>query len=382
MFPSIVSFLLALGVFVGGALSSLVTAPYENEPLEVYVKIIFNSVQKLDGVEQEFFADLFLEALWYDPRVDANQFEYDGATLSDPTKTFSPFFNFENGREVEMRLPPDMTVSIHYDDVVDTLGEVNHTDSGELWLEYNQRFIGRFGTPLSLQDFPFDEQFARVLLDSAMWPSSQVRFLPYPDFVATLFDSNFEVPEWTFVEGSLTLVDTDYPMDDTYSWLVAAVKLQRSPEYYMFKVVAGSILLVFMGILCFTLSLDTTDRLMGTITVFLALINFMFVTGNSLPKVPYLTRVDAFLSWSFFTVFLMALQHAIGYLYRESKPTKLPTESGWLDCLGLPSWSSLHTSRKADFVAVVCYSLSYSIAILIIFTRPVTAASNPAKQYN
>ena len=44
---------------------------------------------------------------------------------------------------------------------------------------------------------------------------------------------------------------------------------------------------------------DVSDRMMGTLQVFTGLISFLFVTSADTPKLPYQTRLDLFMMFSF-----------------------------------------------------------------------------------
>ena len=56
----------------------------------------------------------------------------------------------------------------------------------------------------------------------------------------------------------------------------------------------------------FSLQIDEPDRMMGTLQVFTGLISFLFVASGDTPKLPYQTRLDVFMPFSFVLVSILA----------------------------------------------------------------------------
>jgi len=313
-------------------------------------------------------------------------------------------------------------------------GRTTLIDSEKLgWIQFNQRFTGTFFTSLVLDQFPYDIQFMELIIDSSQWDLgspgySGMRFfpsIPLDQFIDAALGPEcpkpqcFKVDEWNVLKprGEVRLIDHFYSAYNlTYSWMEVRISLQRDPTYYINKLVSGSVLLVFMSTFIYALALDVTDRMMGSITCFLALVSFVFVAAGSLPKVAGLTRIDIFFSFSFFMVFLMMTSHAILYLYREhtvedderhkaaqekrmkgltggtemmtpsntekkegeskeepKKEEKKEEESHAGSCmhgpcgfLGLPAFSTLSHARKADVFLSFFFMVVYSIGVAVI----------------
>ena len=103
-----------------------------------------------------------------------------------------------------------------------------------------------------------------------------------------------------------------------YNRLVVSTRLTRDPTFYLTKIVAGAMLLVYMCIWVFALAVDEADRMMGTLQVFAGLITFLFVASQDTPKVPYQTRLDLFMLFCFFVVGLIMFIHSTLYYWREA----------------------------------------------------------------
>jgi hypothetical protein len=65
------------------------------------------------------------------------------------------------------------------------------------------------------------------------------------------------------------------------------------------------------------LQIDVSDRMMGTLQVFTGLISFLFVAGGDTPKLPYQTRLDLFMMFSFCLVAFIMFIHGVLYYFRE-----------------------------------------------------------------
>lgn len=87
-----------------------------------------------------------------------------------------------------------------------------------------------------------------------------------------------------------------------------------------------------MCIWVFALAVDEADRMMGTLQIFAGLITFLFVAGGDTPKVPYQTRLDLFMLWSFFNVAVILFIHGTVYYWRECDIEDILEEREKLEC--------------------------------------------------
>ena len=98
-----------------------------------------------------------------------------------------------------------------------------------------------------------------------------------------------------------------YPYNNrTFHRFAFTTSWKRQPQYYLSKIVAGTMLLVWMCIWNFSLQIDEPDRMMGTLQVFTGLISFLFVASGDTPKLPYQTRLDVFMLFLFVLVSILA----------------------------------------------------------------------------
>jgi len=311
----------ALLVVAAAILASAQIQP-PGTPTKVYVQMLVNSIEKIDGVEQQFEADFYLSLFWYDPNINGS------ATSFDTNNWWTPDLDFQDTNGAPEKLLQTTEYSINRA-ITDTIPDADHpTDP---WGEYDQRYTGAFKTPLDLHNFPFDNQALRIVFESANWDNKTLHWLPVvpqAQFESLLTPQGFQVTSWEPLHNSLIMKDQFYPTYNAYySRFEVDVLMARQPSYYMYKVVSGSVLLVYMCIAIFALEVEEADRMMGTLTVFLALISFVFVASQDLPKVPYLTRIDKFSFLSFLLVAVMMFIHSGQYLFREHEEEEKENEA-------------------------------------------------------
>jgi len=310
-----------------------------------------NQISQVDAVNQAFFADFYLQAWWQDSTF------YDAGQQSTAT-TLDPTIEFQNA-------DGSITCSNNAYYAID--GPTGVT--GDNWVTSNQRYFGGFNSPQDLANFPFDKQDLVLGIESNLWDNNLIIFEVIDGFNDNMIPTDFNVTEWNPVSGTdfvpfYNITTHFYPnFNQNYSRLEIHVPLARSSNYYVFKIFLGSILLVLMSIAIYSLDVEDNNRIMGSITVFLALISFLFVAGSSIPKVAYETRLDDFMNFSFLVVFFMMITHSVNYLINEGLGSdyEIPEHKGsfaWYMNLSIP--------RKIDLVLVIIFSIVYTIGVPII----------------
>jgi len=218
-------------------------------------------------------------------------------------------------------------------------------------------------------------------------------FVAVKNLASTMIPSTLSVIEWDRTSSSCNSTSAYYAnFQQTYSRLLVSIGIQRQSSYYIWKIVLGSVLLVIMAIAVFTLQVHQPDRILGTLTIFLALISFLFVAGTSIPKVAYQTRLDLFMDFSFIVVFLLVIAHVVVYTVRLSVPDRIQKpyrsrssvnemtvapshaaannldaeaefkhdERGFKGCANTP------LTRKIDFACVIIFSVTYLVGSILI----------------
>jgi hypothetical protein len=145
---------------------------------------------------------------------------------------------------------------------------------------------------------------------------------------------------------------------------------------------------------------------MGTLGVFCGLITYLFVAAGDVPKVPYQTRLDLFMMFSFFVVAACLFLHGLLYFWRESdleededeeehekekgneEEKEKEKDVGQSKDDEPPVWrireyprgpfsfsawfNGLHFTRKWEAFLIPGLMIIYSIGVAVIFGRPVS----------
>ena len=115
---------------------------------------------------------------------------------------------------------------------------------------------------------------------------------------------NFSVPDWDVVKWDYTTKPFSPAEGEEIGTITFSLTLKRHSEHYVYKVVIPLVFIVFMSwIVLWIDPKEVSTNIAAATTSFLTLIAYRFAIGTFLPKIPYFTRLDAFVFWSTILVF-------------------------------------------------------------------------------
>lgn len=305
--------------------------PDEAGPLPVSLGIYLIQLSNLDQVRQSFDIEGYLEARWTDPRL-----AFDAEAFGTPTKVY------QNQRALG-RLEEEMWwPSIEF---------VNAIGGGSLerhWLRvsamgqvaYTARFGATVTSAMDLRRFPFDAQSLRIGIEPSFHPVSEVAFALNPD--ATGFDQTHSLPDWAVLEVRTSLETVDYAQAGEfygeYSRFIFHVDIRRQWGFYLWKVFLPLLIILACSWSVFWIR-DLETNLTIAFTVLLTVVAFNLAIADTLPKVPYLTFLDAVMVVSYVGVFLsLVVIMAVHLLERgghEPAANRIQRRSRWSFPAGL-----------------------------------------------
>jgi hypothetical protein len=252
-------------------------------PTKVTIELYVIDIAKIDDRDQTFKADLSIRLQWHDPRL-ARRGENDviSLPLSD---IWNPRLRILNQRDVKMHFP-----------------EIARIDA-EGTVAYEQRYSGDFTTMADIHRFPFDERTIRITMGTVDLSPSDIS-LAFTD--ATIGRAEIlSVPNWTI--GDVTPKTGVFRIFDGREFLKFDIELigSRKSTYYIWSVIIPLILIVMMSwSVFFVKPKHLSSQLTMAATSMLTLIAYRFAISSVLPPVPYLTRMDVFITGSTVFVFL------------------------------------------------------------------------------
>src|SRR5437867_186143 len=180
---------------------------------------------------------------------------------------------------------------------------------------YRQRFVGSFTQPLHLNSFPFDEQTFRVRLAAVRYTPDEVKFVPEQSWIdagipqAAGMSKSITLPDWTVDKWDIKTLPYTLAPGLIYSGYVFEFTASRKVEHYILKVILPLVLIVMMSWAVFWIDPATSNTQFSiAVTSMLTLIAYRFAVDTQLPRLPYMTRLDAFFLVSTLLVFLSLIE--------------------------------------------------------------------------
>lgn len=121
-----------------------------------------------------------------------------------------------------------------------------------------------------------------------------------------------------------------------YSNVEFCIMVHRNFMYYVWKVLAIVYLLIISSFVVFAMDPvdDFGERINICLTLFLAAVAFLYVVGESLPKVPYLTLLDKLMLIAFLFIFLAGVESLVAKNLQTSHDKGKTLD--FICCIGFP----------------------------------------------
>ncbi len=176
-----------------------------------------------------------------------------------------------------------------------------------------------------LRKFPFDSQTAMMIWEPLSSDSKGIVFKENPTATGYSKDSYVSLSEWKIlgINPAVTIQKAENE-DKTYPRYTFAIKLKRNYQFYIFKVFVPLLLITMISWTTFWIDPNTAfvPQMNVGITSILTAITFNFTVANSLPRVPYMTLMDAyiFICYIFFFSSIMATVVSHFWLKNHKNP--------------------------------------------------------------
>jgi len=283
--------------------------------IEVSTNVQIFRLQKIDSSSEEYCLDIGLTFIWVDPNLVEM---IDGIHYS----THPSIVQRNALKHVEnvARWPDDIHIG---EDTFDPAwkilnsSDVNIVKSITTVLDASIGKVHNFvhvratiDQGLDLHDFPFDKQKLTFRLQSEH-PETCMKFTKFTDRNPLIFAG--ATSEWLFAHKSLPKIRLFNPPTKAaasgvnYASITAEFYALRKPEWYMWNVVFTSFAIVSSSFSLFFLEEDAKgERLSILFTTWLMLISLKFIISDYVPKIPYFSLLDYYITFSYMVmVFLI-----------------------------------------------------------------------------
>ena len=282
-------FLLFLLIFSAYYVGADISRPGPtNVPTEVYISIYIIDLDNVSSADQNFTANVFVEAQWKDVRLKHNS---PGPVSKDMKEIWHPRLQFVNQQRLWSTI--DKIVSISQDGTV----------------TFRQRVWGDFSQPLKLHDFPFDEQHFNIQVVPVGYPCDEVKLINNSERRSGLAEK-FSVADWRILD--FTAQPFKYsPFNDEkhLNGFQLSIHAKRRSNYFITTIIIPLVMIVVMSWAVFWIDPKQSGTQMSVaMTTMLTLIAFRFAVVASLPNISYLTRMDIIILSSTILVFASLIE--------------------------------------------------------------------------
>src|SRR5205809_6902270 len=308
-FPLLVVFALSIRLTLGSEAPALIDRPNaDSGPTQISVGMWVVDISSIDSAQQTFTAEIAVVLRWKDSRLAHTG---KGIVRYPLEQIWHPRLSIVNETNSVSRKFPDSVE-------VDPDGTVT----------FRQRYAGAFTQPLRLQSFPFDRQTFRVQLVAVRYQSNEVMFVPDQVWIqdglkgAGGISPSVTLPDWTIEKWELKPFVYALAPRHQYSGYAFEFTASRNVEHYLLKVILPLVLIVIMSWAVFWIDpIHANSQISVAVTSMLTLIAYRFAVDTQLPRLPYMTRLDAFILTSTLLVFFSLIEVLITTILETSRRT-------------------------------------------------------------
>jgi Neurotransmitter-gated ion-channel ligand binding domain/Neurotransmitter-gated ion-channel transmembrane region len=267
----------------------------EAGPTKVTYAVWIGDLTQIDSVAQTFSANVMLFLRWRDPQL---------AHAGPGTKRYA----------LDDIWHPRLLVANQAGEIERSLPEVADVAPDGTAL-YRQRLIGSFAQSLNLRAFPFDRDTFRVQILVLGYRQEEIQLAPDPMALAAGLREGIGVAEkltiqdWRVLATGTRVQPYRAVLGVEIAGYVFEFTAARNAHHFIIKVIIPLILIVMMSWAVFWIEPNDAATQVGVAsTAMLTLIAYRFAVDSEVPKLPYLTRLDAFILMSTVLVFLSLIE--------------------------------------------------------------------------
>ena len=178
-------------------------------------------------------------------------------------------------------------------------------------VKYAERVLVKLSSKFELRRFPFDAQQLVVIIHPFLVDGPHIKFKldDTSTWTATEFKSYSSLAQWHLIGlhselltaatyGGLTMPEARFQID-----------VKRRSSFYLWKVFLPLLLMVFLSWAVFWIEAsDLSNQITVAVTTILTVIAFAFAISATMPRLPYLTYIDAFFLECYIYVFLAVVE--------------------------------------------------------------------------
>ena len=268
--------------------------PYNGQPLEVTVGLHIINLAAIDEVNEQFQMNAYLFARWSDPRL--------AYTPQGPQDRMR---NYANGQIWVPQLEMINAASPRERD------EISIAVSPDGTVRYAERLVVRLSSRFEMRRFPFDQQRLLVIIHPFLADGPRIKFKldNTSTWTASEFTSFSSLAQWRLISLNSQLLTAPAYGGLTVPEARFEIQVVRRSSFYLWKVFLPLLLMVFLSWAVFWIEAsDLSNQVQVAVTTILTVIAFAFAISATMPRLPYLTYIDAFFLECYIYVFLAVVE--------------------------------------------------------------------------
>lgn len=294
-------------------------------PIEVSLGLYITNFVAIDESRESFEVGGYLTGRWQDPRLVLPPGQIaDKATAQTLTRTFRLEDLWTPAIEAANSISHKTT---QYSLIADRDGFVT--------------YIERFDTVLSndydLKRFPFDTQVLQFEVQPFLSTASEIRFAPQPlQSTGVSPEQHTQLAAWEINDLRYTAekVARDRFLPPTQE-AVFQLAVKRRSGFYLWKIFVPLAMMTLVPVVVFWIDVEQFDWLLKVpMTMLLSMVAFEFTITRDLPRVGYVTFLDAVFLASFALCFLCIFEITAVYLMQKrgmrSTAEKVHSNGKWI----------------------------------------------------
>ena len=290
-----------------GEQNEMLRPPLKNgKPIDVSIWLHIINLADIDEVSQRFNLTFYLFVQWHDQRLAFKPGEpFERFHVFMPNQIWHPRLEFVNEigahakGDASLRVSPDGTVL------------------------YVERVDINLNTRFHLLRFPFDHQALQIIIHPFVGQALIVKLRAdgKHTWISGEEAEYSSLAQWQLMKIEARDAQVSFSKFGSIPEARFVIGVKRKYNYYVWKIFVPLLLIVSLSWSVYWIDpQDLSSQVQISITTILTVIAFAFSISLSLPKVPYLTFIDAFflecLVFVFFTAVEMTTVHVSGRTQR------------------------------------------------------------------
>jgi hypothetical protein len=279
----------------GIATDSILQPPFDDgKPLDITIGLHVVNLAAINEVSEQFQLDAYLFERWVDKRLaytpegpQDQERNYKLGQIWVPQLEMINAASPRSRQEISIMVSPDGTV------------------------RYAERLVVTLSSSFHLRRFPFDQQQLLVIIHPFLADGPRIRFKLDNEstWTASEFTSFTSLAQWHLNGLRSQLLDAATYGGMTVPEARFEIDVTRRSSFYLWKVFIPLLLMVFLSWAVFWIEADDlSNQIQVAVTTILTVIAFAFAISATMPRLPYLTYIDAFFLECYIYVFLAVVE--------------------------------------------------------------------------